>query len=224
MDWRGAARDWPGGVRAWRGDGAWRGCRGRLFLAAAAPGGIALACRAPAALGNRGAGPTAARRSGGAAAARPVRPTGRRRPARPRSPPSRPAPAATACLVLQGHIDDHTHPSCGDGVAPKQGHLLEQALCPRPEPSGPVILVAERRAPPDRARSGSRSREPPGTEALAEVGVQVDDGRPGGQPGSSGGRSARASAMSSSLSPAARMTLISTCSTACRSSPRSSRR
>src|ERR1019366_4052105 len=47
-------------------------------------------------------------------------------------------------LVLQGQIDDHTHPTCGDGVAPKQGHLLEQALCPRPEPSGPVVL--DRRA------------------------------------------------------------------------------
>jgi hypothetical protein len=44
-------------------------------------------------------------------------------------------------LVLQGQIDDHTHPTCGDGVAPKQGHLLEQALCPRPEPSGPVVLA-----------------------------------------------------------------------------------
>src|ERR1017187_2982982 len=42
-------------------------------------------------------------------------------------------------LVLQGQIDD---PTCGDGVAPKQGHLLEQALCPRPEPSGPVVLAA----------------------------------------------------------------------------------
>src|ERR1019366_8635772 len=43
-------------------------------------------------------------------------------------------------LVLQGQIDDHTHPTCGDGVAPKQGHLLEQALCPHSEPSGPVVL------------------------------------------------------------------------------------
>src|SRR5450759_4484125 len=55
-------------------------------------------------------------------------------------PRARPA-SKREVLVLQGQIDDHTHPTCGDGVAPKQGHLLEQALCPRPEPSGPVVLV-----------------------------------------------------------------------------------